>query len=93
MNEQSSQPVRILVVDDDPAIQHMGVDYFEQHDVSAVSASGRETMASALDEPSLVILDLRLGHEDGLDLLRETRSRSDVPVIITTGHRSIASSG
>jgi DNA-binding response OmpR family regulator len=34
-----------------------------------------------------VLLDLRLGSEDGLDLLREIRSRSDVPVIITTGHR------
>jgi two-component system, OmpR family, response regulator len=34
----------------------------------------------------LVILDLRLGQEDGLDLLREIRSNSDVPVI-TTGHR------
>src|SRR5215469_10037805 len=89
MNEHSSQPVRILVVDDDPAMQHMVVDYFEQHNMSAVSASGREAMASAFapDEPSLVILDLRLGQEDGLDLLREMRSRSDVPVIITTGHR------
>jgi len=38
-------------------------------------------------EPDLVILDLRLGHEDGFDLLREIRSRSDVPIIITTGDR------
>ncbi len=38
-------------------------------------------------EPSLVILDLRLGQEDGLNVLREIRSRSDVPVIIVTGHR------
>src|SRR6202022_486704 len=37
--------------------------------------------------PSLIILDLRLGQDDGLDLLREIRSHSDVPVIITTGHR------
>jgi DNA-binding response OmpR family regulator len=43
--------------------------------------------ACAADEPDLVILDLRLGQEDGLDLLREIRARSDVPVIITTGHR------
>jgi DNA-binding response OmpR family regulator len=35
----------------------------------------------------LIILDLRLGQEDGPDLLREIRSHSDVPVIITTGHR------
>ena len=38
-------------------------------------------------EVNLVILDLRLGQEDGLDLLREIRSSSDVPVIIITGHR------
>ena len=38
-------------------------------------------------EPDLVILDLRLGQEEGFDLLLEIRSRSDVPVIITTGDR------
>jgi two-component system, OmpR family, response regulator len=38
-------------------------------------------------EVDLVILDLRLGQQDGLDLLREIRSSSDVPVIIITGHR------
>jgi DNA-binding response OmpR family regulator len=54
----------------------------------AISASGRDEVAGLLvrEEPNLVILDLRLGQEDGLDLLREIRSRSDVPVIITTGH-------
>jgi two-component system OmpR family response regulator len=41
------------------------------------------------EEPNLVILDLRLGQQDGLDLLREIRSRSDVPVIITTGDRVV----
>jgi DNA-binding response OmpR family regulator len=41
----------------------------------------------AVREPDLVILDLRLDQEEGFDLLREIRSRSDVPVIITTGHR------
>jgi two-component system OmpR family response regulator len=38
-------------------------------------------------EVNLVILDLHLGQEDGLDLLRDIRSNSDVPVIIITGHR------
>ena len=41
----------------------------------------------AVTDISLVILDLRLGQEDGLDLLREIRSKSDMPVIIVTGHR------
>jgi len=37
--------------------------------------------------PSVVLLDLRLGQDDGLDVLREIRARSDVPIIIMTGHR------
>jgi two-component system, OmpR family, response regulator len=39
-----------------------------------------------MTEPSLVLLNLRLGKDDGLDVLREIRSRSDVPVIIMIGH-------
>jgi two-component system, OmpR family, response regulator len=41
----------------------------------------------AMAEPDAVILDLRLGADDGLEVLREIRSHSDVPVIIATGHR------
>jgi DNA-binding response OmpR family regulator len=67
----------------------MVADYLEQHNIDAVPASGRQEMIRCftLSEPDLVILDLRLGHEDGFDLLREIRSRSDVPIIITTGDR------
>jgi DNA-binding response OmpR family regulator len=55
----------------------------------ASSASGRQELIRHLASgaPTLIILDLRLGRDDGLDLLREIRSTSDVPVIITTGHR------
>jgi two-component system OmpR family response regulator len=85
----SMRLTRVLVVDDDPSVQHMLVNYLEQHDMRVSSASQRQevTRQFAVAEPNVVILDLRLGHEDGLDLLREIRSRSDVPVIITTGHR------
>jgi len=80
--------VRILIVDDDPSMQQMLVSYFRQQNVDAVSASRRgEALRQLTADPSVIILDLRLGDEDGLDLLREIRSRSDVPVIITTGHR------
>jgi two-component system, OmpR family, response regulator len=70
-------------------MKHMLVNYLEQHDMRVIAASLKQEVIRqfAVDEPSVVILDLRLGQEDGLDLLREIRSRSDVPVIITTGHR------
>ena len=34
----------------------------------------------------LKVLDLRPGPDNGLDILRELRARSDLPIIITTGH-------
>jgi DNA-binding response OmpR family regulator len=88
--EQCGQPVRILVVDNDPELRQMVVGYLQENNMRAVAAPGRQEMALHLaeSEPSLVILNLRLGKEDGLELLREIRSRSEVPVIITTDHRS-----
>jgi two-component system OmpR family response regulator len=85
---ERSQPT-CLVVEDDRTMRHLVVNYLEEHDIRAISATGRGEVAGLLanEEPSVVILDLRLGQEDGLDLLREIRSHSDVPVIITTGHR------
>ena len=84
-----NQPARIFIVEDDPIMKQMVGDYLEQHNMRVVSASGRQEMVQhfAAGEPDLIILDLRLGQEEGFDLLREIRSRSDVPVIITTGDR------
>src|SRR5689334_7055497 len=89
MNDDTNLTARILVVDDDPLMKQMVVNYLEEHNMRAFSAPRGEEMTRHLeeDDPSLIILDLRLGQEDGLDMLREIRSHSDVPVIITTGHR------
>jgi two-component system, OmpR family, response regulator len=89
MNEDASNAGHILIVDDDPAMQQMIVDYFEDHNVSTSVASNQNELNRHLagNDPSLIILDLKLGQEDGLDLLRSIRSESDVPVVIITGHR------
>ena len=89
INAANNGPARIVVVEDDPVMLRMVGDYLEQHNMRCVSASGRQEMVHhfAATEPDLVVLDLRLGQEDGFDLLREIRSRSDVPIIITTGDR------
>ena len=78
---------QILVVDDDPAVRHLISDYFGQHGIQAVTAMGRSAVARQLArvDTSAIILDLHLGQDNGLDLLREIRSNSDVPVIILTG--------
>ena len=79
----------VLVVDDDPALQTMIFDYFVDNNIQTLLASGRKEMLRRLGahEVDVVILDLRLGLDDGLDVLRELRSSSDVPVIVITGHR------
>ena len=82
-------PGRILLVDDDPAMRQLVADYLEDHNMRIFCAGRRQEVTRLLAgcDPDLVILDLQLGEEDGLDLLREIRSSSDIPVIITTGHR------
>jgi DNA-binding response OmpR family regulator len=89
LRKSGDRQVCVLVVEDDPALQRMILDYFGENNIHTLVASRRDEMISHLrdTEISLVILDLRLGQEDGLDLLREVRAGSDVPVIIITGHR------
>ncbi|WP_082653853.1 response regulator [Bradyrhizobium pachyrhizi] len=78
-----------LVVEDDNTMRHLVTSYLEDHDIRAVSTSRRDEVSGlmARSQPDLVVLDLRLGHDDGLDLLREIRAQSNVPIIITTGQR------
>jgi len=81
--------VCVLVVEDDPALQRMILNYFVENNIRTLVASNGQEMVDHLAgaEVNLVILDLRLGLEDGLDLLRKVRLSSEVPVIIITGHR------
>ncbi|HVI61747.1 MAG TPA: response regulator [Bradyrhizobium sp.] len=89
LRASSDRQVCVLVVEDDPALQRMILSYFGENNIRTLVASDREEMVRQLNDAvvNLLILDLRLGQEDGLDLLREVRSSSDVPVIIITGHR------
>jgi two-component system, OmpR family, response regulator len=79
----------VLVIEDDPALQRMILNFFSENNIRTILAANREEMIRerARNEVNLIILDLRLGQQDGLDLLREVRSDSDVPVVIITGHR------
>ena len=88
-SKADNQPVRICIVEDDPIMKNMVGDYLSQHNMRVVSASRSREMIQhlAAGELDLVILDLRLGEEDGFDLLREIKSRCGVPVIIITGDR------
>jgi DNA-binding response OmpR family regulator len=79
---------KILIVDDDQAMRNMLVEYLDQNGMQATPVADHAGLDKQLKEgPSLIILDLHLGQQDGLDLLRHIRATSDVPVIVITGHR------
>ncbi|MEH2487531.1 response regulator [Bradyrhizobium sp. AZCC 2230] len=86
---ESTKMGYVLIVDDDPAMRGVLTRYFEEHSQSTIAVSGRASLDRhlAAAEPCLILLDLQLDQEDGLDTLREIRSRSDVPIIVMTGHR------
>jgi DNA-binding response OmpR family regulator len=77
---------RILIVDDEPKIVRLVVDYLEDGGFSAVTArTGDEAlMRVRTDAPDLVILDLGLPGLDGLDVTRAIRRNGELPIIMLT---------
>lgn len=77
----------ILVVDDDPSVRKVLRRCFEMESYLVVEAENGETLNGALNAGpvDLITLDLNLAGEDGLQIAREIRSHSSVPIIIVTG--------
>jgi two-component system KDP operon response regulator KdpE len=78
----------VLVVDDDPGIlEALGV-AIEARGLGVLEArSGREALEAIRTHsptPALVVLDLGLPDMDGIDVCREIRASSDVPIIVLT---------
>jgi two-component system, OmpR family, response regulator len=77
----------ILALDDDPDIRKILTDYLGGQDlrVSAV-ATGREMLAILEKEPvELLLIDLRLPGENGMDIARRAREISRAPIVILSG--------
>jgi two-component system, OmpR family, response regulator len=77
----------ILALDDDADIRKVLLEYLGTQDfrVSAV-ARGPEMLSILASEPvDLLLLDLRLPGENGLDLARRVRELSQVPILILSG--------
>jgi len=76
----------ILVVDDEPKIVKLVRDYLERAGfIVRVASDGRAALAQVrAEKPDLIVLDLGLPLMDGLDVTRELRKISNVPVIMLT---------
>ena len=82
----------VLVVDDDESVRVLLTRYLEMEgfQVDQVSDGGGALGAIASSNPDLVLLDLMLPAQDGLDILTRLRRDSDVPVILLTARGSEA---
>ena len=84
--------MHVLVVDDDPSIRQMIVDYLGDNEIRVTAlASGREIAdVIARETIDLLILDLKLPGEDGMEIARRMRADSDMPIIMLTARKEEA---
>jgi two-component system nitrogen regulation response regulator GlnG len=80
---------KLLVVDDEPSILHFFRRAFPGPDVTLLTASSAAEGLAAVgrDRPDVVVLDVNLGGESGLDTFRRIHAADQkIPVIFVTGH-------
>ncbi len=80
--------MKLLVVDDDPHIREaleVGIQ-LQWEDAQVITAPDGETGLDAFfnEQPDVVLLDVKMPHMNGFEVLQNIRSVSDVPVIILT---------
>ncbi|MDM0066294.1 response regulator [Variovorax sp. J31P207] len=83
----STSPAHVIAVDDDPHVLDLISSYLGDHDFRVSTATNESEMTGlmARDSADIVVLDLRLAREDGLQIARRLRERSKIPIIILTG--------
>jgi len=84
----TSRRTRLLVVDDEPEICQLVVDALQNDQIEVISAISGEAAIEVSKRltPSLLIVDIRLGDCNGLEVIDRLRQDSpDLPVMIITG--------
>jgi two-component system, OmpR family, response regulator len=74
---------RILVVDDDPHIRQVILIALRTADMTVTEAADGKTALArfAADRPDLIVLDVGMPEFDGLEVCRQIRKSSDVPIL------------
>src|SRR5215207_140383 len=85
-----SQSQHIIVVDDEAPAREMVGDYLKMHGFAVTLCDGGKSLRKEIEGgmPDLVVLDLNMPEEDGLSIVRDLKSRSNVPVIMLTATAS-----
>jgi two-component system, NtrC family, nitrogen regulation response regulator GlnG len=84
----------IWIIDDDEAVRYVLTEYFASQNLQARSFADGAGLMRALDDsaPDLVMADVRLQGENGLDLMQRLRRQlPDLPVIVMTAYSDLDS--
>ena len=86
VTEAAASTIKVLLVEDDARLAQLTSRYLESHHVLVTVASdGIEGQAEALRRQyDCVVLDLMLPGRDGIEVCRQLRSRTDVPILMVT---------
>jgi two-component system phosphate regulon response regulator OmpR len=85
-SEATAEARRILVVDDEPELRQVLIEYLTKHgfDVRG-AADGQELDAVLAEEPmDLLILDINMPGEDGISIARRVRALNLAPILMLT---------
>lgn len=85
-----TQSQHIMIVDDEAPAREMVGDYLKMHGFTVTLCDGGKSLRAAIQGsmPDLVVLDLNMPEEDGLSIVRDLKSRINVPVIMLTATAS-----
>ena len=83
---QAARPSKVLVVDDEVAIlQTLRYNLEKNGYVVCVAGDGRQALSVVeIEKPDLILLDIMLPSLDGIEVCREIRRRSSVPILMLT---------
>ncbi|HWL74826.1 MAG TPA: response regulator transcription factor, partial [Burkholderiaceae bacterium] len=83
----SPLPPHILALDDDPSIRALVSDYLTENELRVTAVASGNELAAVMEREAidLVVLDLRLQGEDGMQIARKLRESSAVPILMLTG--------
>jgi len=87
VSETAAHPtIKVLLVEDDERLAQLTARYLETHGVVVtVARDGIEGQAEALRRQyDCLVLDLMLPGRDGIEVTRELRGRTDVPILMVT---------
>jgi len=82
----------VLAVDDDQTMRELFAEYLGENELRVTTVATGAEMARVLAEQAIdvIVLDLRLTDEDGMELARRVRAESTIPIIMVTGKKDEA---